>query len=69
MKIRNRASIGCDSDTTSEKRQVQRWFADCRGEVVRYTPLPDGSVLCACRVGTEVQLQSQAKSKSSDREA
>jgi dipeptidyl aminopeptidase/acylaminoacyl peptidase len=52
-----------DSDTTSEKRQVQRWFADYPGEVVRYTPLPDGSVLCACRVGTEVQLQSQANPK------
>jgi dipeptidyl aminopeptidase/acylaminoacyl peptidase len=52
-----------DSDTTSEKRQVQRWFADYPGEVVRYTPLPDGSVLCACRVGTEVQLQSQASPK------
>jgi len=45
-----------DSDT----RDVQRWFADYPGEVVRYTPLPDGSVLCACRVGTEIQLQSQA---------
>ncbi len=52
-----------DSDTTSEKRQVQRWFADYPGEVIRYTPLPDGSVLCACRVGTEVQLQSQANPK------
>ena len=27
---------------------------------MRYTPLPDGSVLCACRLGTEVQLSSQA---------
>ena len=35
---------------------VQRWFADYPGEVVHYTPLPDGSVLCACRIGTEVQL-------------
>ena len=52
-----------DTDTTSEKRQVQRWFADYPGEVIRYTPLPDGSVLCACRVGTEVQLQSQANPK------
>ena len=48
-----------DSDT----REVQRWFADYPGEVVRYTPLPDGSVLCACRVGTEIQLQSQANPK------
>jgi dipeptidyl aminopeptidase/acylaminoacyl peptidase len=52
-----------DSDATSEKRQVQRWFADYPGEVIAYTPLPDGSVLCACRVGTEVQLQSQANPK------
>ncbi|MGB9203065.1 MAG: prolyl oligopeptidase family serine peptidase [Terriglobales bacterium] len=52
-----------DSDATSEKRQVQRWFAGYPGEVVAYTPLPDGSVLCACRVGTEVQLQSQANPK------
>ncbi len=51
------------SDSTSNKRQVQRWFADYPGEVVRYTPLPDGSVLCACRIGTEVQLASQADPK------
>src|SRR5713226_8518231 len=51
------------SDSTSNKRQVQRWFADYPGEVVRYTPLPDGSVLCACRIGTEVQLASQANPK------
>ncbi len=43
--------------------EVQRWFADYKGEVVHYTPLPDGSVLCACRMGTEVQLQSQANPK------
>jgi len=51
------------SDGISEKREVQRWFADFRGEVVSYTPLPDGSVLCACRIGTEVQLASQANPK------
>jgi dipeptidyl aminopeptidase/acylaminoacyl peptidase len=50
-----------DSDT----REVGRWFADYKGEVGRYTPLPDGSVLCACRVGTEIQLQSQANPKAS----
>src|SRR5208283_4667633 len=49
-----------DSDT----RDVQRWFADYPGEVVRYAPLPDGSVLCACRIGTEVQLISQPNPKS-----
>jgi dipeptidyl aminopeptidase/acylaminoacyl peptidase len=46
-----------------EKRQIQRWFADFRGEVVSYTPLPDGSVLCACRLETEVELLSQASPK------
>ncbi len=50
-----------DSDT----RKVERWFADYKGEVGRYTPLPDGSVVCACRVGTEIQLQSQANPKAS----
>jgi len=43
---------------------VERWFADFPGEVVHYTSLPDGSVLCACRIGTEVQLYSQASPKS-----
>jgi len=33
----------------SDKRQAQRWFADYPGEVVSYTSLPDGSVLCGCR--------------------
>ncbi len=51
------------SDKKPENREVQRWFADYPGEVVQYTPLPDGSVLCACRVGTEVQLVSQANPK------
>ena len=54
---------GDTSDKRPEKREVQRWFADYPGEVVRYTPLPDGSVLCACRLGTEVQLLSQANPK------
>ena len=43
--------------------EVQRWFTDYKGQVGRYTPMPDGSVLCACRIGTEVQLQSQANPK------
>jgi dipeptidyl aminopeptidase/acylaminoacyl peptidase len=50
-------------DTTGsmpDKPEVQRWFAGYPGEVVRYVPLPDGSVLCSCRRGTEVQLVSQA---------
>jgi dipeptidyl aminopeptidase/acylaminoacyl peptidase len=50
-------------DKGPEKREVQRWFADYPGEVVHYTPLPDGSVLCACRIGTQVQLVSQANPK------
>ena len=54
---------GNTSDKSPEKREVQRWFTDYPGEVVRYTPLPDGSVLCACRLGTEVQLLSQANPK------
>jgi len=51
------------ADTMPERREVQRWFADYPGEVARYTPLPDGSVICACRIGTEVQLASQANPK------
>src|SRR6266550_9513536 len=43
--------------------EVQRWFADYKGHVGRYTPMPDGSVLCACRIGTEVQVQSQSNPK------
>ena len=44
-----------DADTG----KVERWFASFPGEVVHYTPMPDGSVLCACRLGTEIQLYSQ----------
>ncbi len=51
---------GDAANDASEKREVQRWFAEYPGEVVRYTPLPDGSVLCGCRTGTEVQFVSQA---------
>jgi dipeptidyl aminopeptidase/acylaminoacyl peptidase len=43
--------------------EVQRWFGDYKGEVARYTPMPDGSVVCACREGTEIQLYSQARPK------
>ncbi|MGB9491529.1 MAG: prolyl oligopeptidase family serine peptidase [Terriglobales bacterium] len=38
---------------------VTRWFAQFPGEVVKYTAMPDGSVVCACRLGTEIQLYSQ----------
>jgi dipeptidyl aminopeptidase/acylaminoacyl peptidase len=44
--------------------RVERWFAAFQGEIIRYTPLPDGSVLCACRRGTEVQFETQASPKS-----
>jgi dipeptidyl aminopeptidase/acylaminoacyl peptidase len=47
----------------SGSSEVQRWFADYDGEVVQYTPMPDGSVLCACRMGTEVQIYFQASPK------
>jgi dipeptidyl aminopeptidase/acylaminoacyl peptidase len=52
-----------DAGDTSGKNEVQRWFADYPGEVVHYTPLSDGSVLCACRIGTEVQFVAQASPK------
>jgi dipeptidyl aminopeptidase/acylaminoacyl peptidase len=45
------------------EKPIQRWFAGFPGEVVHYTPLADGTVLCACRAGTEVQLISQASPK------
>jgi dipeptidyl aminopeptidase/acylaminoacyl peptidase len=49
--------------STSDKKVVQRWFSGYPGEVVRYSVFPDGSVLCACRLGTEVQFISQANPK------
>ena len=52
-----------DAGDTSGKNEVQRWFAEYPGEVVRYTSLSDGSLLCACRIGTEVQFVSQASPK------
>src|SRR3974390_905123 len=48
-------------DTTSN--EIQRWFGNFSGEVVRYAVTPDGSVLCACRLGTEIQLHAQANPK------
>jgi dipeptidyl aminopeptidase/acylaminoacyl peptidase len=45
------------------KQETQRWFSDYPGEVVRYTTFADGSVLCACRLGTEVQFVTQANPK------
>ncbi len=43
---------------------VQRWVADFSGSVGRFTLLPDGNILAAARLGTEVQLYSQASPKS-----
>jgi dipeptidyl aminopeptidase/acylaminoacyl peptidase len=51
------------SDKKTEKAEVQRWFSSYPGEVVRYTPLSDGSVLAAGRLGTEVQFITQANPK------
>jgi dipeptidyl aminopeptidase/acylaminoacyl peptidase len=47
----------------TESGSIDRWFAAFSGEIVHYTPLPDGSVLCACRLGTEVEIDSQANPK------
>ncbi len=44
----------------ADSGKVERWFAAFSGEVVHYASMADGSVLCACRMGTEVQLYSQA---------
>ena len=52
-----------DAEGASDKPEIERWFADYPGEVVSYAALPDGSVLCACRMGIEVQLVSQANPK------
>ena len=48
---------------TSGNAKPQRWFAAYPGEVVRYTPLSDGSVLATGRTGTEVQFMTQANPK------
>jgi dipeptidyl aminopeptidase/acylaminoacyl peptidase len=47
----------------AEGKSVERWFASFPGEVVHYAVLPDGSALCACRLGTETQLYTQAAPK------
>ncbi len=52
-----------DATGESDNKNIQRWFADYPGEIVHYSLLPDGSVLCACRLGTEVQLATQANPK------
>ncbi len=52
-----------DATGASDNKPIQRWFSDYPGEVVHYTVLADGSVLCACRLGTEVQFSTQANPK------
>ena len=44
----------------AETGAVERWFSKFGGEVVKYAVMPDGSVLCACRLGTEAQIYSQS---------
>jgi dipeptidyl aminopeptidase/acylaminoacyl peptidase len=58
-----RIDTDAPSDKTREKKEVERWFADFPGEVVHYASLADGSVLCACRLGAEVQFVTQANPK------
>lgn len=43
--------------------QIERWFADFKGDVEDFAEQSDGSVLCTCRIGTEVQFYSQANPK------
>jgi dipeptidyl aminopeptidase/acylaminoacyl peptidase len=52
-----------ESDKKPVDVRPERWFAGYTGEIVRYTLLPDGSVLAAGRLGTEVQLITQANPK------
>jgi dipeptidyl aminopeptidase/acylaminoacyl peptidase len=46
-----------DADTG----KAERWFSSFPGEVVKYAVMADGSVVCACRLATEVQFYLQAK--------
>ncbi len=46
-----------DADTS----EVQRWAADFEGAVQEYAVTPDGGVLAAGRIGTEVQVYFQPK--------
>jgi dipeptidyl aminopeptidase/acylaminoacyl peptidase len=44
----------------SDNAEAQRWAADFPGEVTRYSVVPDGSVIATGRMGTEVQVYSEA---------
>ncbi|MGA7294412.1 MAG: prolyl oligopeptidase family serine peptidase [Terriglobales bacterium] len=54
------AASAPNSAPDNDKKSIQRWFADYPGEVVQYTPIPNGSVLCACRIGTEIHFATEA---------
>jgi dipeptidyl aminopeptidase/acylaminoacyl peptidase len=41
--------------------ETQRWASDFGGAVLTYSPLSDGGIVAAGRLGTEVQLYSQPK--------
>ncbi len=44
----------------ADNGEVQRWAADFAGQVAHYAVASDGSVLAAARLGTEVQIYTQA---------
>ena len=44
----------------ADSGKAERWFGEFPGVVEHYASLSDGSVICACRMGTEVQPYSQA---------
>ena len=45
----------------AQTNEVQRWAADFGGQVTHYAIAADGTVLAGGRLGTEVQMYSQAK--------
>jgi dipeptidyl aminopeptidase/acylaminoacyl peptidase len=45
----------------ADSGNVERWAAEFSGQVAHYTVASDGSILAAARLGTEVQVYSQAK--------
>jgi dipeptidyl aminopeptidase/acylaminoacyl peptidase len=49
----------------SQTAEVQRWASDFGGPVTRYSVTPEGAVLASGRIGTEVQIYSQANPSTS----
>jgi dipeptidyl aminopeptidase/acylaminoacyl peptidase len=45
----------------ADSGNVQRWAAEFSGQVAHYTVASDGGVLAAARLGTEVQMYTQAR--------